>query len=291
MFFLLAITAVIAYAFNSTFMAPLARGMTGLQASAWRGLALCLTMLPLLAFVPGTAFHKMDGRFLLFAVALAGITTAANSLVFISQKHLPVGISLALTIGVSTLVATAIGIGAFGDSFTPVQLVLGSLMLIEAAVLGAVSSRGAAVNLGRPALGVLASIAGGVFMGGAYGLVGYLSRDTSPLLVGYVWEGGTGVLGVGILAALHLVRRGKGAGPRIPFLKILLASSPTAVGTACYAMATTRGPLGLAGAILATMGAFAAVFSFFILKEKLTWAQGVLVGIMVATLAAMKLVV
>lgn len=293
MFFFLALTAVIAYAFNSTFMAPLARRMSGLEASTWRGLALGLSMIPILFFVPHQAWSHISPKFLPWAALLWVITTAANSLVFLGQKHLPVGINLALCIGVATLLSTAIGVAVFHDAFTQAQIALGVLMLAEAVALGVVSSRGVKTQ-GTALLGVFYSALGGAFMGLAYGLVGYLSRDSSPLLVGYVWETGTGLVGLLVLLALRL--RHEPAPKNRPFIKvsfwkILLASSPTVVGTACYALATTSGPLGLAGAILATMGAFAALFSFFFLKERLTWPQGALVGIMVATLAGLKLVV
>jgi drug/metabolite transporter (DMT)-like permease len=286
-FFFLALTATVAYALNSTLMAPLARRMTGLEATAWRGLSLGITMSPFLLLVPRATWEGLRPSFYLMLPVLWALTVAANRFVFMGQRHLPVGINIALMITAATLVTAGLGVVAFGDRFTTLQLLLGIAMLAQAALLGYLSSRGQdrSGNIGR---GVLISIAGGALLGAAQLIVGYLSRQASPYLLGYAWEFGTGLTAYALLAAMSLRRGGGLPVPPVPFYKILLAVSPTAFGSTLFAVAITQGPIGLAGAIQATQGAFAALLSYFIIKERLRWTQVVLIVIMVLTLACLK---
>jgi len=287
MFYLFAFCAVLAYALNSTLMAPFARQLGGLRATTLRGLSLGVTMLPLLAFVPRESLAHVTPAHGATLAALCAITLLANSLVFQSQKYLPVGISLALMMGVTTLFSTAYGLIAFKDAYSPVQWGLGALMLVEASLLGAFSRR-EGPRTHHPLLGVFLAATGGLAMGAAYSLTASLSKSGSPFLVAYAWEFGTGLAGAAVLLGMRLRRMPVQQTVSVPFYKVLLASSPTALATACYALATTTGPLGLASAILSTMGAFAALFSFLLYRERLTRAQGAMVLAMVATLVALK---
>jgi multidrug transporter EmrE-like cation transporter len=116
-----------------------------------------------------------------------------------------------------------------------------------------------------------------------------LSKTLNPILVGYLWEFCVGIFGFVIYFVLGYLRRVKAETKFNEFYKVGLAASPTILGTSCYAFATTLGPIGILAAILATLGAVTALFGRLILKEKLSFAQWVVIVVLVATLAALRL--
>jgi drug/metabolite transporter (DMT)-like permease len=94
-----------------------------------------------------------------------------------------------------------------------------------------------------------------------------LARATDPMLVGWVWEFGIGVV---LVVPLLLRRRGRLApGVASRFLRTALCSLPTVVGTGATAVALTLGPLGVWSALAGTQALLSAALGAAWHREKL----------------------
>lgn len=289
MFILLATLATACYALNSVLLAPLARRIDPVLLNAVRGASLGLTMSPVLLFVPNDAASAITDNVALILFGACAAAVIGNVCSCYAQRYLPVGISLACCLAFAAIVATVIGIIFRNDVLTSAQVVIGMLILTESVILGAVSQKRtfAALNV---KLGMLWCLGFGVALGIGYSFIGIASEKMHPVLAGYIWEFGTGVLCFCFLAVRALLRSVNfGIQSSLDYIKIGLASAPTVLGTSLYALATTKGSLGVLGAVLSTMGAMAAFLSYCILKERLTKWQSVMIGCMVITLMILKL--
>ena len=120
MFFLVAITATLAYAIQGTLMASVYRRFDKLSAVAYRGVSLGVTMSPLLLFAPREEFSKIPGILPLLLVASIG-AAIANFCAAKSYSHLPIGVSSAVSMSFASIFATAIGIIFVGEKLTAQQ--------------------------------------------------------------------------------------------------------------------------------------------------------------------------
>jgi drug/metabolite transporter (DMT)-like permease len=289
MFFLLSILATIFYSLNNVFLAPLARSMNPLLVNSYRGVSLGITMLPLvICCVAGSEFEKIRFETIIFIIVMCLVTVAGNVSNFQAQKYLPVGVATALCLGFSTLVVMVISHFFLHENMSRLQVILAGFMLIEVFVMGMITKSNDFKGLNVPK-GTLYSMLFGLFLGTGYSLVGVLSKTLNPILVGYLWEFCVGIFGFVIYFVLGYLRKVKAEIKFNEFYKVGLAASPTILGTSGYAFATTLGPIGILAAILATLGAFTALFGRLILKEKLSFAQWVVIVVLVGTLAALRL--
>jgi drug/metabolite transporter (DMT)-like permease len=288
MFFLLAILATIFYSLNNVFLAPHVRKISPLLVNSYRGLSLGITMLPLvLILVPYTEFAKFNYEIAALIVFTSLVTVAGNVSNYKAQIYLPVGVATALCLAFSTLVAILIGVYFLNEEITPFQVLLTVFMLVEIFLMGIAKSKDfKEQNIPK---GLLYSGLFGIFLGTGFSLVGVISKAINPVLVGYLWEFGIGILGLIIYLFLGLIRKLKLQINFREFYKVGLASSPTIFGTSCYAFATTLGPISILAAIIATVAVFTALFGYVILKERLSTTQWVVIIALVVTLAGLRL--
>ena len=73
------------------------------------------------------------------------------------------------------------------------------------------------------------------------------------------------------------------------FTTIALCSAPTAIGTGLYALSMTMGPIGIATAIISTMMVFMTILAALFFGERLTRRQCILLGVVCAMVAGLKL--
>lgn len=253
-FIALCLTSRIAYSFNDIYTGRLARRQSRLELATFRGLSLGVTMSPLLFFVNASAWHALADRWVELLLMLC-ITAVANVLQLQAARYLPFGLRAAFVVMALAVCGVAIGVTFLNERFSVAQfgwcaLIVGSAVL---AALGDHSNhelvadvpRGAALAIGSATLIAFAAL-----------LFARLARGTHPLLVGWAWELGIGLVLLGPL--LWQSRKGWEPGVARRFLRVGVASSPTVIGTAASGFALTLGPLGMWSAIAGTQALFTA---------------------------------
>lgn len=287
MFFSLAIVAALGYSLQSTLMASYYRRIDRLSAVAYRGISLGISMLPLLFFVPFEEFWKTPQYFIL--ILLASVLAAlGNWAIANAYRRLPIGIATACAMSFSSVNVAIISFAFLGERLSFLQLLFIGLILLGVILLGVSRSQGILPTDYDLRRGLSNCFVFGLFLGAAYALVGIASRQLDPFIVGYLWE-----FIIGLVAAMVAIGRGYLGGlpltkiSRKDFAQILVYSAPTAIGTGCYALAMTIGPIGIAAALISTMMVFSTLFAYFLYGETLgkkQWCLLMLVWLMVAGL-------
>ena len=190
-------------------------------------------MLPVLYFVPLEAYQdllslKMIGAMLLTAVVsvIPVFTSAIAMNIFI------VGFASLLVFSASSLGGILIDALVFNNylSFYQIILIVALLCTLFAFIFGKENS--SLVRSGSIKYGVIVAVFSGLTLSVAYAMIGEISKQTSPLMIGYFWE-----LSIGVTAMVMALVRGvfaKEGFQRVSlsdFWKILLYSSPTVLGT------------------------------------------------------------
>ncbi|MDO6684096.1 MULTISPECIES: DMT family transporter [unclassified Agarivorans] len=297
MFFIIALSATFAYALQGVLMAKVYRQSDPLSAVAYRGLSLLISMSPLLLLVPRSAYADFVGQtgYLVLAASLAALGNWANAIAFV---RLPVGIASALSMAFTALFVALLGQVFLDERLSAQQWLMGGFTLVAVLLLGASQARRAtqvalqASLQYKPLVGILASAGYGALMSCALILVASMSRSSHPFLVGYAWEVMIGVMAM-LMAfgrGLFTVNNGFQGISFTHFKQILIYASPTVIGTGCYALAMTLGPLAIAAAILSTMMVFSMVLGLWLLGEKPSTKQWLMMSLVCMSVIGLKLV-
>jgi len=253
-FFALCLLLRLAYTVNDVLIGELARRHDSTEIAAFRGLSLGVTMAPLLGWVPLTAWQALGARLGEF-VAMVSITAIGNLLHLQAARRLPFGLRAAVLVAGVALGGLGFGALFFDEHLSSVELLWCSLVVTSAVLcsLGDHSNEGLTADIPKGAILTLAAAV--LFALGAL-VFARLARATNPLLVGWAWEIGSGV----VLLPLLVVRRREAWEPGIwrRFVRTGIYSLPTVVGTWASAVALTLGPLGLWAAMAGTQALFSA---------------------------------
>ncbi len=288
-FFLVALAATVAYAVQGTLLAGFFRRLDRLSVVTYRGLALGLTLLPLLLFI-GPVEPSAAMRMAPFILAAAAVAAVGNWCGGLAYSFLPVGIASALAMSFAAVVSGFIGFAVLGESLHLAQLAFVGLTLSGIVALGAARSTGPLPREYNVPFGILHSLLFGGLTGIAFALIGCSSRQVHPFLVAYSYEFLTGI----VAGAIAIARGFIGGNPlstisRSDFTKILAVTSPTIVGTGCFAVAVSIGPVALATAILSTMMVFKTLLAMAVYHERPTVRQWCLLAFVCATVIGLKL--
>jgi drug/metabolite transporter (DMT)-like permease len=116
-----------------------------------------------------------------------------------------------------------------------------------------------------------------------------VSRALDPVVAGYCWETTITLLGAGVLLGRRLACGPLASLPaRSDFGWILLFCIPGAMGTACYALAVSQGPLAIVAAVLGCMMVASSILAWLIHGEKLSGGQWFFVGFVCFAVAGMR---
>lgn len=255
-FLALCLVSRLAYSLNDVFTGRLARQHGRLEVAAIRGVALGCTMAPLLWWVPGSAWVELGARWPTLLLVFV-LTATCNLLQNHAARLLPFGLRAAFLVTGTSTTALVIGWTVLGDTLTWQQVVL-ALGLIASAVVAAPGRHAAheiQPDVGR---GALFAITAALLMAWIALLVRELAMETHFFLTAWAWEFGSGVV---LLPALlwHYARERK-PGHVARWGQIMLASSPTVVGSGASMLALTLGQLGLWAAMGGTQVLFTALF-------------------------------
>lgn len=265
---LLSAIAAFCYALQNVLVSPYYRNLDQYSAVAFRGLSLGITMLPLLLFVPRESFLGLNDA-MPFIVAACFCACIGNWTIARSFCHLPVSVATAISMAVSTIVAAVLSVTFGSDLLSLPAIVWIGILIATTFTLAICKSGGTLPERFDPVKGALFSAAFGVFLGIAYFLVGSAARLAHPFLVGYFWEFGIGIIALIVAQTPGLYGRPKFTPvDRRTFIKILLAASPTVIGTGCYAVATNIGSIPIVAALQTLIIFASAIFAWLLFNER-----------------------
>jgi drug/metabolite transporter (DMT)-like permease len=246
-------------------------------------------MSPLLFFAEPSNFSHIPEY--IPQLMMAGFTGAISlALSFWSLKFLPVGISSALRrIGSVAFVFIVSWLWfkelpTFIEIFWITPVVLGGLALsMQTIKLDHLDS--------RTGLGTGLSLLSSVLVSASFVQLSSVARDLDPFIAGYFWEAMIGVwaliFGIGRWMICGKNPFGKIKLPEI--CKIALVSAPTVIGTGCFSLAVTMGPVGIAN-VIGTGGIFVSILlGHWLYHEKMTPKQWIWIGVCVAGLVGLGL--
>lgn len=255
----------------------------------YRGLSLLLSMSFLLLFVDADSFIKIN-EFWPIIIVSGFVTLAANYFGSNIYLYMPVGLAGALCTSSQTIAVTLFGFILLNESPTELQLILLCLILLFIFMLGFRNQNSAGLQTYNPKLGLISTLFFGIFSGLSIVFVGKFSREFSPLLSAYVWEASVGVCGLFVcflrkkIFKIELKRISKKE-----FISLLLHCSPTIVGTACMALAVSRGPISLVYAIIAAGMVVNCILGRVIYKEELNSKQWAIILVICCLVGIIKI--
>lgn len=288
MFFIFALLATFFYALNNVLLTPYARNIDPLVVTSYRGIAIGLMALPIFLFYYFDGLYSLDSETLILIVVACTSTLIGNVAFYMASRALPVGIAAGICLSFSTIFIIALGKFLLHEhiSFAQYVLIATTLFIV---IMISVKSDSATFQQLDVKKGVFYSFLFGIFLGTGYFLVGSLSKRMDPLVAGYFWETGIGIVGFIVVYFRSLLRKNIFSFETKKMMRIGFAASPTILGTSCFAYATTIGPMSIVGAILPLVSVITSVLAVFYLKEKLATVQWLLIAVLVAVLCGLKL--
>lgn len=287
MFFTFALISMLGYSVHNILIAKFARQMDGLSLSIYRNISLAVVMLPVLLFVSPNEFQALPK--VLPYLLYSGITgTISIIFQYESYKYLPVGIVSAL-IKIRVVLVMLWAYLFLGETIPLPALVMVGIILSASLFLGSQKHHMPHLDK-RTEKGILFTILNGFFVSLAIFFMSAASRQTNPLMAGYLWEAFIGIFALiaGILRMLII--KTKISKISIKNLKKIAAiSTLAAIGTGTFALAVQYGPIGIVSAIAAAGTIFVSASSFFYHHEKLNYKQWIGIGTVVMGIIGLKL--
>lgn len=252
-----------------------------------RGLCLIISMSPLLFFVPPEAFAQLPHflGWILLAALLAALGAWPG---FTSFRFLPVGIASSFMASFNSMLVCLYGFLLFKERLSFPQLaVIGGIILLVV-LLGMSRSTIHFAQLGQPRKGIALCLLFGLLVSCAFVILSYVSRNLNPLLTAYAWEACIAIFSViinGIRKSIY--RRPLFTITAKDTLRTFLYSWPTLIGTGCYMLAVTLGPISIVAAIGSTTIVTSTLLARLLYREQLRryqWALLLAICIMLALL-------
>ena len=289
MFFLLSIAAMLGYSIYSTLIAHHVRKHDGLSVATVRNLSLVISMSPLLLLASTENFERLPE--FMSPLIIAGFTGSVSlGLGLWAVKFLPIGIKNALRSMGGVVFVFLLSWLWFQESPTLIEI-----FWIIPVVAGGFALSLQKITLShldpRTGKGVIIVIIAAILASLSFVQMSDVARDLDPFIAGYCWE----VL-IGAWALIFGIGRwiicGKNPFGNIKLPeagKIALVSAPTLIGTGCFALAVTMGPIGIAN-VIGTGGIFVSILlSHWLYNEKLTKKQWLWIGVCVVGLVGLGL--
>ncbi|MSR86829.1 DMT family transporter [Candidatus Peribacteria bacterium] len=289
MFYFLAIGAMLAYALQQTLLVHHARKVDGLSLAFYRNVSFGITLLPLLIGTTRSDIAVILSFWpLLLASGIAG--GVYLGMIFASYKFLPAGIGTSVSIAVSTICIGMFGWVFLQESISPAGLALMAVILVGVLVMGVQHKHFSHLD-GRFLLGIVIAAVGTVPVAFVKYALTVISREANPLASGYFWE-----LSIGIGCLLLLLARSTFTSHHIQkismrdFLVIGACSAPTLIGTGLFALAVSKGPIAIVGAIGSGSLVVTSLLAWLWYREKLSMGQWAAMALIIAGVIGLKFV-
>lgn len=292
MFYVLLIIALISYSLNGALLIREARALDGFQVAMYRGLSLCIIMLPVLIWAPKETYAQLFTLQHIGLLSLAGIAGYfANASSMQASKHLHLGILESINASGKALLYILVGVLIYKEILSTFQLLLIGTLILAAIALALTKSQ--VTKLPEPNIhkGISLLFLSVISAVCTISIMGYLAEKVSPFTVAYFWEVSIAFAGIILLSSTKIAQ--KKPFPKISqkqFWKIFKACSPTLLGTGCLTYALSVGPLSVGGAVM-TGGIFVTTLMGWVLyQEKPSLLQWLLIAVIIGSIAGLKVV-
>jgi len=274
MFYTLLIIASLAYSIQQLLLVKYIRRLDGTTVSIFRNLSLSITLIPLLFFC--TYNEIIQAKEFIIEFIIAGFCGAAFlRLFFNSFKYIPISIATNTVISFRTIILLILGYTFLNESMSYEKIVIIILIIIGNIYISLIKNHLPHL-INKIEKGFALTFLGAFFLSICIFFLTKASRVLNPLVAGYFWETSIGIaaliLGL-ITSAIPKIKYKFKTISLSDFFKILLAASPTAIGTSCFSLALTYGPIAEASAINSIGTIFTIILSYIFLNEKLTKLQ------------------
>lgn len=285
MYFILALVSMLGYSLQGIWMTRIYRRTDALTASAFRGLALGVTMLPLLFFADFSALSSGSFYRLLFEAAF--YAALANWSFAKASRHLPMGLAYAAAVGLQTVFVVVLDMIALRQPLSSSMLLSIGVIIGGNALCGIFRAGASPEGPAAPAaenwsrvpepntpLGFVFAVSYAVFVAATMLAVTKLSRTSNTYLAAYSWEFTIGVVAWAIAWGRWII--GRGIMPivsRRDLREIWIGSSPTLIGTGCFTAALSMGSMAIANAVLSGMIVVTSIAAHFLYGERFTRLQ------------------
>ncbi len=288
-FFFLAIAGMLGYAVQGSLITHHVRKNNGLSVATIRNLSLGITMLPLLLLANPENFAFLPA--FSWDILLAGFIGATSLWIsYEALKFLPVGLKAAFGSMGGVLFVFLLSWLWFGEVPSSkellwlIPLVSGGIMLsLQKANLDHLDS--------RTGIGIMLTFVSALFFSLSFVQISSVARALDPFISGYFWELtiGAWALIFGLIRWIFCAKLPFGNISWKDAGKIALVSAPTLIGTGCFSLAVTLGPVGIVNAI-GTGGIFVCILlGHRLYHEKLTAKQWLWITVSVLGLVGLGL--
>ena len=240
-------------------------------------------MLPLLWFADSQKIISIKENILTLIIASL-FCALSNAAAGKSYHYISVGLASAFQQSIFVLGVSFASIYMFQEKIVLMQ-VLAIVVLIFGIYLSTVDGKGLSLQFNEDTIkGLFYSLLFGVLQVIGFTNMSKLSRATDPFLAAYFWEFTIGLFGLLFYILKNKFNLKKETAVSFKdFFGVLVASSPTVIGTGCIAVAATLGSISIISAILSGVVAFCSLFAYFLYKEKLTSQQ--IVGMIIVVIS------
>ncbi|PIR53540.1 hypothetical protein COU76_00655 [Candidatus Peregrinibacteria bacterium CG10_big_fil_rev_8_21_14_0_10_49_10] len=288
-FYFFALTSMLAYALQSALLVRYARKIDGLSLAFYRNISFLVTLLPLLLFSSREEIALVLSYWprLLLSGITGGVFLAFS---FTAYRYIAVGVALTMKQASITILMTVVGVLLYAEALPPLAIALIGVIVGTCIWLSMMRMGNAPLNR-KMVLGIVFSLVAAVPLIVTNITLIDISRLADPLTSGYFWEGGIGIGSlVIILLRSLLLKKGLQRIERKTLLRIAAASSPTIIGTGCYALALSMGPVSIVNAIASGSIMISALLAWRWYHEKLTRWQWLAMVLIVGAIAGLKFV-
>ncbi|MDD3301966.1 MAG: DMT family transporter [Candidatus Gracilibacteria bacterium] len=289
LFWGLALLSTIGYNLQWALNTKFGRKGDSLSMGTYRSLSLAISMLPLLLF--SSTKNILIIYNYQFELILSSISAGIGVwFMYISMKSLPIGITTSFRSVFSVLTTIVGGFLLFGESLSLITIIFVLVILIGGVIISLSKVKFNHLINDNFYVGIILASISGILSAIALTLMVKVSRELDPFVSSYFWEFEIGIVLLIILLIRNKVYKGKIEKiSKKDFLNIFTASSPSLIGTGCYAFASTIGPIGIVSSIGVLGIAFSTIFGIFLFKEKLSFKQYFGIFIIIIGILGLKL--
>lgn len=290
MFWLFAILSTIGYSLNGVGSVFFARKLDPYSASVYRNLSMGISFLPILFWVSPQEYFQIPlstlSTILISAIIMVVPTFGGMRIARILTVGVSVGLGSTIKIFFSTIIAWIF----FQEilSFTQIGWII--FALVGTVFLSLSKKSRAHLESASYLKKMTLLLIVGLSVSIGFILLAQASRQYNVLITSHIWEFSIGIFGY---IALQIRKKMNGQGLQKislrTFGKILLYCSPTVIGTGCYALASTLGPISILTTIGVSGIAFSSLLGFLLFKEKLTYKEILFMGVIIIGLVGLYL--
>ncbi|KKW39350.1 hypothetical protein A2454_03440 [Candidatus Peribacteria bacterium RIFOXYC2_FULL_55_14] len=289
MFYLLAVSSMLGYALQNALLVRYARRMDGLSLAFYRNISFLVTLLPLLFLSSPQEIAEVlsHWKVLLISGIAGGVYLA---IVFESYHFIAIGVGHTIKQAAINILMALAGLLLYEEVLPAMEFLLVAVVVLSCIWLS--MQRVDAPHISQKLLlGISLSLLSAFPVIITKIILTDMSRAVDPLASGYFWEAAIGIASaVTILLRWVLLRRGLTRIDSRTMLGITAAASPTLIGTGCYALALSMGPIAIVSAIGSGSLIVTALCGWLWYHEKLSRSQWAALVFILVAIAWLKFV-